>query len=331
VSTVRNFLFAIVRPALALAALAWLYYSGAISLGLLKGLLVNWPLTVTAATVFAISGVVSAWRFCILLRPKGHVLSLFDSVRLTFIGLFFNLCLPGGAGGDATRIYYASIGNSGWRTELATIVVLDRVAGLFGLFLWPVLAAVFYRDLLTQAPTIFHLILAAALACVVTIVGMLLLMNQSFRHSRLCAWAFRRLPMGRKLEDVVETLHGYRRHWSALVYASLVSLLIHTCSSVVMLLASAAIDPAHFSWSIAILAPLGFLANSLPVTPGGLGVGEAAFASLFRMAGLPGGPPLMLAWRGVTLLGSLAGLIFYFQGKRRMVHVSSAVIYESGS
>jgi len=169
------------------------------------------------------------------------------------------------------------------------------------------------------------------LACVVTIAGMLLMMNQSFRHSGMCEWAFRRLPMGRKLEDVVETLHGYRRHRSALVYATLVSLLIHTCSSVVMLLAAEAIDPAHFSWSIALLAPLGFLANALPVTPGGLGVGEAAFASLFHLAGLPGGPPLMLAWRGVTLLGSLAGLIFYFQGKRRMVHVSSAVIYESGS
>jgi len=330
-SKARKLLFGIARPALALAALAWLYQSGAISLGLLKGLLVNWPLSVAAVTIFAISGVVSAWRFCILLRPKGHELSLFDSVRLTFIGLFFNICLPGGAGGDATRIYYASIGNSGWRTELATIVLLDRVAGLFGLFLWPVLAALFYRDLLFRAPTILHLILAAALACVVTIVGMLLMMNQSFRHSGMCEWAFRRLPMGRKLEDVVETLHGYRRHRSALVYATLASLLIHTCSSVVMLLAAEAIDPTHFSWSIALLAPLGFLANALPVTPGGLGVGEAAFASLFHMAGLPGGPPLMLAWRGVTLLGSLAGLIFYFQGKRRMVHVSSAVIYESGS
>ena len=32
-----------------------------------------------------------------------------------------------------------------------------------------------------------------------------------------------------------------------------------------------------------LLIPIGFLANSLPVTPGGLGVGEAAMESLFRM------------------------------------------------
>src|SRR5262249_43302583 len=136
-------------------------------------------------------------------------------------------------------------------------------------------------------------------------------------------WLLRRLPFGHVLEDVLATLHGYRHHVRTLLGAVLVSLGIHTLSVSTILLVQLATDPAHFSWRIALLAPLGFLANALPVTPGGLGVGEAAFASLFRMTGLPGGPPIMLAWRGVTLLGSSAGLIFYLQGKKRMVHASS--------
>lgn len=327
----RAALFGLARVALAVAALVWLYRSGLMSANLLAGLLVNWPLSLAAVAVFLGSGILAAWRFCLLLRPRGHALSLMDSLRLSFIGLFFNLCLPGGAGGDATRIYYASVGNTGWRTELATIVLLDRVTGLFALFLWPVLAAPFFGELLAQSSAIRHLILAAALVTFALIFGMLLVMTAAFRHNRILTGMFQRLPMGKKLEDVVETLHGYRRYPSALVYASLVSLAIHTCSSVVMLLAAAAIDRANFAWSIALLAPLGFLANALPFTPGGLGVGEAAFASLFRMAGLPGGPPLMLAWRGVSLIGSMAGLVFYLQGKRRMVRVSPAVIYESGT
>ena len=327
----RGALFGVARAALAVAALAWLYQSGAISWPLLAGLLMHWPVTLAAVALYMAAGVVSAWRFCILLRTRGHGLSLFDSIRLTFIGLFFNTCLPGGAGGDATRIYYAGLGNAGWRTELATIVLLDRMAGLFALFLWPVLAAFFWRDLLAQAPAIRSLILAAALATVAMIGGMLLAMTNAFRRNPLFARLFQWLPWGRKLEGVFATLHGYRHHIPALLAAVLVSLAIHTICIGVTLLVQLAIDPAHFSWRIALVAPLGFLANALPFTPGGLGVGEAAFASLFRMAGLSGGPPIMLGWRGVTLLGSLAGLMFYLQRKKRMVHAASAVVYESGS
>jgi uncharacterized protein (TIRG00374 family) len=321
----------LVKLVIAAAVLLWLYRQGAVSVTVLSGLLVNWPISLAALALFVISGVFSAWRFCILLRPRGHRLALFDSVRLTFIGLFFNTCLPGGAGGDATRIYYASVGNAGWRTELATIVLLDRLAGMFALFLWPVIAAFFFRDLLAAAPVIRSLILIASLVSLAMAAGMLLVMSNRFRQDARIAWLLGRLPMRRKLEDVFDTLHGYRRHVPALLGAVLVSLVIHTLSVSVTLLAESALDPVHFSWRVALVAPLGFLANLLPLTPGGLGVGEAAFASLFAMAGLSGGTLVMLAWRGVTLFGSAAGVIFYLQGKRRMVHVSSAVMYESGA
>ncbi len=60
------------------------------------------------------------------------------------------------------------------------------------------------------------------------------------------------------------------------------------------------------------LASLGFVANNIPVTPAGLGVGEAALESLFRLAGLEGA---MLAWR--LLLVGLAplGLWYFLQGR----------------
>lgn len=327
----RRLLFGVVRLALASAALGWLYQSGSISWTLMAGLLMNWPLTLAAASLFIISGVISGWRLCILLRPRGHELSTFDSARLTFIGLFFHLCVPGGAGADASRIYYASIGNAGWRTELATIIFLDRLSGMFALFLWPVLAAPLFPDLLAQSSVIRDLIYVAAVAALVMFVGMLLAMTDRFRYHAWLAWLFRRLPMGRNLEDVLATVHGYRSHSSALLKAAGVSLIIHTCSVMVTLIAAFAIDAPHFSGRIALLAPLGFLANALPFTPGGLGVGEAAFASLFEEAGIPGGPPVMLAWRAVSLVGGLLGCIFYLQGKRRMVHAASAVAYEPGT
>jgi uncharacterized membrane protein YbhN (UPF0104 family) len=68
---------------------------------------------------------------------------------------------------------------------------------------------------------------------------------------------------------------------------------------------------------------LGFLANTLPVTPGGLGVGEAAFKMLFSMAGLAGGAEVLLGWRLLMILMGLLGLAFYVQGHTRFIHESS--------
>jgi uncharacterized membrane protein YbhN (UPF0104 family) len=71
---------------------------------------------------------------------------------------------------------------------------------------------------------------------------------------------------------------------------------------------------------MSVLIPLGFTANALPFTPGGLGVGEAAFNKLFALAGLTGGAEALLGWRLLTILIGLLGLAFYLQGRKRFVH-----------
>jgi uncharacterized membrane protein YbhN (UPF0104 family) len=75
---------------------------------------------------------------------------------------------------------------------------------------------------------------------------------------------------------------------------------------------------------MAVLIPLGHLANTVPLTPGGLGVGEAAFNKLFSMAGLTGGAEGLLGWRLLTVMLGLMGLVFYLQGRRKVVHLAES-------
>jgi len=56
-----------------------------------------------------------------------------------------------------------------------------------------------------------------------------------------------------------------------------------------------------------LVVPFGTLANALPLTPGGLGVGEAAFVGLFSAIGAAGGAEAILAWRVLTTLIDLVG------------------------
>jgi glycosyltransferase 2 family protein len=62
------------------------------------------------------------------------------------------------------------------------------------------------------------------------------------------------------------------------------------------------------------VVPMGLLTTAIPVAPGGLGVGQAAFFSLFQLAGHPApvsGAYVCLMYQSVILLVYLSGLDFY--------------------
>ena len=121
------------------------------------------------------------------------------------------------------------------------------------------------------------------------------------------------------MERVLATLTVYRKHPTILAGATILSVFTHTLAAGVMLLIAAALDPTGFSWRMTILIPLGFLANQIPLTPGGLGVGEAALGGLLHVAGLASGAEIMLGWRMCLLLVSVIGLFFYLHGRRSFV------------
>jgi uncharacterized membrane protein YbhN (UPF0104 family) len=87
---------------------------------------------------------------------------------------------------------------------------------------------------------------------------------------------------------------------------------------IVMVLAVFVLNPAGLDLKMCLIVPLGFVANSLPFTPGGLGVGETAFNALFTVAGLTGGAEALLCWRIWTALVRLLGLVFYLRGIERV-------------
>jgi uncharacterized membrane protein YbhN (UPF0104 family) len=89
--------------------------------------------------------------------------------------------------------------------------------------------------------------------------------------------------------------------------------------AVATLLVVAATNPRGVDWSMVLLIPFGFLANALPVTPGGLGVGEAAFDTLFHLAGFTGGAVALLGWRVMMMLIGLPGLLYYLFAKKHAI------------
>jgi glycosyltransferase 2 family protein len=81
-----------------------------------------------------------------------------------------------------------------------------------------------------------------------------------------------------------------------------------------------AVNPGSFSMRLALVAPIGHLVNSLPLTPGGIGVGETAFNTLFKLTGMSGGAEALLCLRLWNVLVGSLGLVVYLLGMRRVVY-----------
>jgi glycosyltransferase 2 family protein len=315
----KTTVFTVLRFALAIALLAYLGYSGSIDWSSLLGLVREWHYTLVAVLLFIAANVLISWRLQLLINAQRLKLPFFAAVRLIFIGLFFNTYLPGATGGDIVKIYYASKGNPGKRAEVVTILILDRFVGLFCLLTLPLLLAPFFMEMVASRPALQGLLWVALVVACGMIVAVVIGTHPAFRNSRLLHWIYTRMPLGMLLQRALDTLHNYRHNKSVILQAMLLSYLLQLLMIGVSLAIAQATGPQGADPRMIMLIPLGFLANSLPVTPGGIGVGEAALAHLFMLFGMQGGAEVLLGWRLILIVTGLLGLVFYLRGEKRFV------------
>ncbi len=115
----------------------------------------------------------------------------------------------------------------------------------------------------------------------------------------------------------LETIRAYRHSWGTLAAVLGAAILANLSLIVVTALGVLVVNPAGLAMKMSLVIPMGYLANSLPLTPGGLGVGETAFNALFTITGLSGGADALLCWRIWSALVGILGLILYLRGLRR--------------
>lgn len=327
----QTHVFLTLRFAIGVALLWYLFAAGNLEWTTLRGLVDRWWLSLAVMALMLVGLWCTSWRFAILLRPRGLDISVPASMRLTLIGVFFNNCLPGAGGGDVVRMYYGARGHEGRRAEIVTVMVLDRVTGMFGLILWPLLVAPFVRNLWADQ-VVLRTLLGGGLATLTAMtVAFALSWSRLFEVGGPVRRLLARLPGGALLDRVVDTVSSFRQCPVAVFQAVGISLLGHTLAMAGALAIAAAVNPDGFSWGMSILIPLGFMANAIPLTPGGLGVGEAAFDSLFRLGGLAGGAEVLLGWRFFILGIGLFGLVLYLRGRGEFVRAAPQRRLETGN
>ncbi|HEX2612522.1 MAG TPA: lysylphosphatidylglycerol synthase transmembrane domain-containing protein [Fibrobacteria bacterium] len=271
------------------ALVVWLLvHAGALNPALLAAAVAKHPfLCLLAFLIYLIPIQLFAWlRWYWLLRAAKVPLSMAASFRLHLVGLFFNGFLPGGTGGDLAKGWYLLKGRS--RTESAAALgtmVADRVTGLFGLIGLAAAANLINMRAWDSSP-----ILTAQAVFILSLAGAILLLTLAF----LAPWkiSLRSRDTVTKdgeprgfLAEFALALASFRKYPGAFLGAIGLSVAVHLCLIGVYALCAAALDSSLPFRLHAYVAPTLTLANGIPVSPAGLGVGEAAGMVLYKAVG----------------------------------------------
>jgi uncharacterized membrane protein YbhN (UPF0104 family) len=329
-TALRKTVFLLLRVAIGIAILVYLARSGQINFSSLIRLFHAWPITAAAVVFLLLDIFFMSIRASLLFRSARLSLSLANSVQLNLIGFLFSTFLPGAAGGDIAKLVYATRENHGRRAEVATVLILDRLVGLFSLVLLPLLFAPFFPDLLRSVSVLRRLLYIDALLAGLMLAGAALVMFFAPTRSWVI-WLLGRWPGVKSLAlRVLDAMAVHGKAQGTLLWAFFLSLLANLALIVVTALGLYAVNPVSFSMRLALVAPIGHLVNSLPLTPGGIGVGETAFNALFKLTGITGGAEALLCVRLWNILVSLLGLLVYLVGMSRVVYPDEEASGETG-
>jgi uncharacterized membrane protein YbhN (UPF0104 family) len=149
-------------------------------------------------------------------------------------------------------------------------------------------------------------------------VFLVMLFHKSVRK-RVSSRLLRRLTTNGVVRQILGTIGTYRQNSRVLFAALGASLLANLLLVFVTMLGVFVVAPSNWTPRMCLVIPIGHIVNSVPLTPGGLGVGEAAFNALFKLTGLGGGAEALLCSRVWTILVGLIGFVFYLRGVRRSV------------
>jgi hypothetical protein len=278
----------------------------------------NWGWVLAALGAMMFQSPVGAVRWQLLLAVQGIRISFWESLRLTYIGWFFNNWMPGATGGDFVKAYYIA-GRTHRKAEAVTVVFLDRFIGLVAMcMLGAAAVAVSLSDERVRAAQIIVGAFLAAVAVGGTVFYSPWL-RRALRVDRLLA----ALPLRETVERVDRALLIYRYHKGKVAIAMAYSWLTQVVSVLAVWWLASGLGSQASWYHFFVSMPVIWIAWSLVPVPGGVGVAEALAQGLFGPAVLGAAGAMapaeaatmalamMLAYRLVQLAVSLPGAVFY--------------------
>jgi len=98
---------------------------------------------ILAILAFNLSKIISSFRLNRFFRSVGLVLPELYNLKLYYVGMFYNLFLPGGIGGDGYKVYLLNKSHKTNLKHLISATLLDRISGMIAIIILALLLTLF--------------------------------------------------------------------------------------------------------------------------------------------------------------------------------------------
>ena len=257
------------------------------------------------------SFLIGAWKWGLLLQAQGIEIGTRTLFSSCLVALFFNNFFPGTVGGDVIRIGDTAV-QAGSKTLATTVIVMDRVLGLLGLVLVGAVAVGLAPADSGQLPVSIRwlgLCLLLGAGALITV----LLWPGALRRAVALTGLARREWVEVRLGRMVDALTRFRQRPSAILGGLAAAIAVHGVLIVIYIAIVHSMSVPVSARHLAVLVPMSFVIQAVPVSMNGLGVREATFSLYFARLGVPIESALAVSFTSViiALLVSLVGAILY--------------------
>jgi glycosyltransferase 2 family protein len=282
-----------------------------------------------AITLFILGQFIFVLRWSLLLIAQKIYINYFQAVRLHFLGLFYNNCLPGSVGGDLLRAWYVT-SHTEKKVEAALSVFVDRAIGLTCTIMTALLAYLFIPasidngklEIATEFNIVdkiseYRSIIVGSILGLVLIFAVLCLLKKT-RQLLVKALKFVEVHGLAVLSKVGIAIRIYCSKPLTLLVAVLLSFICQAMAVTSFWIIGHNLGIAAPVKYYFIFFPLSWILGILPVSVGGAGIMELGLKGMFSQVTTvteKQGLILGLIQRVIWLITSLPGLVVHLTGK----------------
>jgi hypothetical protein len=285
------------KLALAFTLLYWLYDSDALDLSAFKQLEFNSgtaQLLGLNAMLLFIGAILLSLRMWRLLNLLNFDISIKEAVRVNLSSMCLGLMLPGLVGVDAMRVAYFCLKTKDRKVDAFTCILTDRIIGIYALILLATIAAGIGILIDLKSVHSGFLIITGSILFIFT-AALWLTSSKKILEESLFSIIYNRLPS--LLHKIIGAIQKIAEHHWDVGLCLLITLISHSITIINFVIIGILVNDnlpilAHF-----ILNPIALFFNSVPLTPGGLGITESVFAYLYESANSNNGALISLLGR----------------------------------
>jgi len=291
----------------------------------------QWGWLTGALGCCALAVLLTFLRWWLLIRALDFPCSLRNSIRISVWGYLFNLSPLGLVGGDLVKTVMLAHDHRPMRAKALASVIVDRVIGLYILFVVVSAAIVLTEFRRLPSPELRWIGNLTFIITGVSTAGLIVAFGPN-RAIDLMIRSVGRIPrVGIHLEHLIDAIRMYNRKPVALAAAMMLTVGVHLSFAVGCYMIARGLFENYLTLAEhLVVMPLSSAMGVIPLPAGPMeGALEYLYMAVSAVGAETGGAVVAkgqglvvaLAYRLITILIALLGVFFYFGNRREMADV----------